>query len=101
MWRYVLDLIKEEVQQDAIGNEIMVETRNEVFCDIKSVSRNEFYQASTVGLKPAMVFVVKQCDYADEEVVDFEGTKYNVLRTYLVDSENIELTCEKVLGNGK
>ena len=100
VWKDELILIKETPVFDEVGNQIMQETLTTVFCDVKSVSRSEFYNASSVGLKPTLVFKVHLFEYENEELVEYEGIKYNVIRTYIVDSENIELTCERVIGNG-
>lgn len=77
----------------------MEEVKIDIFCNVKSVSKNEFYNAATAGLKPSLVFIVHSYEYDNEEKVEFEGVKYNVIRTYVVNSEEIELTCEKVISN--
>ncbi|WP_302739092.1 phage head closure protein [uncultured Clostridium sp.] len=97
MWSNSLILISERYDSDV--NEIVVENKKEVYCHVKSISRNEFYKASTGGFKPSLVFKIHSFEYDNEEKVEFDGITYNVIRTYMVNTEEIELTCEKVLGN--
>jgi len=51
--------------------------------------------------------VISKWDYDGEKEVEFEGKKYNVLRTYqakkakgLGDFETLELVCEGVVNRG-
>lgn len=99
MWQNELTLIKLTYSFDDIGNQIVEEVKTDIFCNVKSVSKNEFYNAATAGLKPSLVFIVHSYEYDNEEKVEFEGVKYTVIRTYVVNSEEIELTCEKVISN--
>ena len=98
MWSNSLILISERYDSDF--NELVIENKKEVYCDVKSISRNEFYKASTGGFKPSLIFKIHSFEYDNEEKVEFDGITYNVIRTYMVNTEEIELTCEKVLGNG-
>lgn len=97
---YQLTLIGETITEDDIGNQIAAETPTVILCDIKSVGRGEFYNAAAKGLRPEYIFVVHKFEYNGEQLVEFEGKRYNVLRSYAVSAEELELTCEKVLGNG-
>lgn len=99
MWCNELTLISETYTEDEIGNQIVTEVENTVFCEVKSISRSEFYNAATTGLKPSIVFVIHDFEYNGEELIKFENKKYKVIRTYLKSVDEIELTCEKVLGN--
>jgi len=95
-----LVLIAQEFVEDEIGNQMPIETRKTVLCNVKSVGRNEFYSAATSGLRPSVVFVVHRYEYSGEPEVEFEGIRYRVIRTYAVDFEEVELTCERVLAYG-
>lgn len=100
MWQDELILISETFESDDIGNQVPTEKETEVFCNVKSVSRSEFYNAANTGLKPSLVFVIHAYEYSGEEVVKFEDNRYKVIRTYRKNIEELELTCEKVIGNG-
>lgn len=95
-----LILIKQDYIQDDIGNQIPIEHETVVLCGLKSVARNEFYNAALASMKPEIVFVIHGFEYNGETKVKFESVTYKVLRTYSVDFEEIELTCEKVVGDG-
>ena len=99
MWFDEITLIKELYKEDEIGNQITDEVRTTVFCDKKSVTRSEFYNASTTGMKPSIVFVVHLYEYNDEVKIEYEGQVYNVIRTYIKNMDEIELTCERVISN--
>lgn len=95
-----LVLIAQEFTEDEIGNQVPIETRRTVLCNVKSVGRNEFYSAATAGLRPSIVFVIHGYEYDGEREVEFESVKYRVIRTYSVSFEEVELTCERVLAYG-
>src|SRR5690606_6609012 len=94
---YELTLIGYETEYDEIGQEINVPVKRKILCGIKSIIRNEFYAAAQTGLKPEITFIVHNFEYNGEKEVEFEGQKYRVIRTYLANSEEIELVCEKVV----
>lgn len=95
-----LTLITQAIIEDEIGNQIPVETKKAIFCGLKSISRNEFYNAAATGLKPEITFIVHAYEYSGQRKVEYEGVTYNVIRTYEPSYEEIELTCERVIGGG-
>lgn len=95
-----ITLISETIIEDELGNQRPTETRKDVLCRVQSVGRNEFYNAANNGMKPELVFVIHGYEYENESSVEYEGIKYKVIRTYSTGFEELELTCEKVIGNG-
>lgn len=97
-----LGLITIEYIQDELGNQIPVFPEPVTFalCKLMSVGRTEFYNAAATGLKPELVFVIHGYEYNDQKQVYFEGIRYNVIRTYATGFEEVELTCERVIGVG-
>lgn len=95
-----LTLIDYTIEYDEIGQQKKIETRTNILCAVKSIGRNEFYAAAQAGLKPKITFVIHGYEYNGEKEVEFEGEKYKVIRTYMKDFEEMELVCEKVIGNG-
>lgn len=72
----------------------IVET--ELYCDVESVKRSEFYEARNHGLKPEWVLVLSDyADYDGQTVCKFEGAYYNIIRTYTRNDHAIELTIER------
>ena len=108
MYDYELTLITQIMTEDEIGNQVPVETRKTILCKVKSVGRSEFYGAATAGLRPEIVFVAHEFEYSGEQEVEFEGERYKVIRAYRGGAtrqgsklafDEIELTCEKVIGD--
>lgn len=99
MYDYELILINETYVEDDIGNQIPGETETSILCKLKSITRNEFYNAVASGLRPELTFVIHKFEYDGQKKVKFEGNKYNVIRTYATGIEELELTCERVMAN--
>ncbi|MGN8648318.1 phage head closure protein [Gracilibacillus sp. HCP3S3_G5_1] len=93
-------LIKETIEYDKVKNPIPVETPTTILCDAKSITRSEFYNASINDMKPEIAFTIHNFEYVKQKLVEFEGERYTVIRTYRIDNEYMELTCQKVIGNG-
>ena len=69
-------------------------TVREVFCEIRSVNRNELYQARAIGLDPTFIFALAIAeDYQGEKELIYNGVQYSVIRTYVTD-DGIEITAE-------
>lgn len=98
----VITLIKKTYTTDAIGQQVAIETSRTVFCDLRSVTRNEWATAGQLGLNPELVAVMFAPDYQGEEIVEItEGrsaVRYGVYRTYLDRNEALELYLEKKAG---
>lgn len=95
-----LTLIKVTYVKDEIGNQKPDETKTTVLCKKQSAGRSEFYNAAAAGYRPEFVFVIHGFEYSGETMVEFEGQRYNVVRTYQTEFEEIELTVERVSGRG-
>lgn len=83
---------------DEIGNVLTEERRNEVFCKPSGVQASEWHEAGRNGLKAAAVLTVFWLDYDGETIVEFEGKRYGIYRTYPADSEHTELHLEERAG---
>ena len=97
----VITLIGYTHTQDAYGVQKREETSREVFCQVQSVSRQEFFSAASQGMRPALVFVMFEPDYHGEEIVDYNGVRYTIYRSYVRRDDFIELYAEKRQGNTK
>ena len=76
-----------------------VPSTNLIPCEVRSVTRNEAYQARAAGLNPSIVFRIRIAeDYNDETTVLYNDKRYRVVRTYQ-DDFWIELVCEKATYN--
>lgn len=89
------------IEYDDIGNQIETDPiETPILCRLNSVGRSEFYNAATAGLRPELVFTIHGYEYNGQKLVKFEGVQYRVIRTYAVDFEELELTCERVAADG-
>jgi len=92
-----IQLILETPSVHGVFEEPIEETRT-VLCEVRSVTRNEVYQAMAVGVNASIVFVLSLAeDYNDEKECLYKGKRYRVIRTYVAD-DGIELTCEVLNG---
>ncbi|PGC59216.1 phage head-tail adapter protein [Bacillus toyonensis] len=73
---------------------VLVSFTRQVFCEKKSVSQSEFFQAGQNGFKPKCVLIVYTLDYQEEQKVKYREKEYSIYRTYERDDEKIELYCE-------
>ena len=69
--------------------------RREVFVNMKSATRSEFYAAKQAGDKIALVLEVRGSDYEGETRIEYGGNPYEVVRTYTRAGEVIELNCKE------
>lgn len=75
-------------------------TSRTVYCEVKSVSQTEAYQARATGLNPEYRLVLSHSfEYKGEKLCMFRGIQYNIIRTYVTESDGIELTVQRVEGN--
>jgi len=88
----VLQLIKQQQGVDIYGDPVITETTRQVFCRVQSVGAKEFYQAQATGLKPEIKFILTDyLEHQEEELLEFNGTRYRILRTYRTGQE-LEIT---------
>ena len=83
-------LVGRTTSLDAIGNAKHKETKTEVWADVLSPSRAEVTSAGANGLKPSYVVKVHRSDYSGQTVVEVDGRRLTVYRTFRA-GENVEL----------
>jgi len=90
-WGDTCNLLKKTESVDTIGGITYTTTNTTVYCNIKPVKYNEFYQAATANLKPEIVVVVRKTDYNMQELVKINNITYRIIRIF-EKGENVELT---------
>lgn len=75
-------LLKEESITDKLHRPKISYTESKVFCNIKSITQSEFYQAQVAGLKPEIKIEVKCCDLVGVTHFKLNNKIYKVLRLY-------------------
>ena len=91
----VIKLIGTTTSQDETGVWRTSHYERTVYCQVQSVTRNEFFEGGRNGLNPEYVFTMFSGDYDGESIVEFKYNTYAVYRTYLRRTDTIELYCER------
>lgn len=88
----VLTLIKTTYTNDLLGipQEKTVSERD-VFCNINSVTRSEFFDAGRNGINPSIMFTMFAGDYDGEQEIRYKGKAYSIYRTYFTQGNEVEL----------
>lgn len=98
----VIYLIGTTQTQDAYGVWTATQTYKQVYCDVASVTRSEFFEGGRNGLNPEFRMTLFFGDYDGERIVEYKGQTYGVYRTYQGKNDTIELYVERKGGtNGK
>ena len=94
-WSDVISLIRLEEGLNENGFPATVEGEpREVFANRLEIYTNEHYQAKQSGITIQYKFEVRAVEYEGEEVVEYNGERYNVERRF-EKSEFIELTLKR------
>lgn len=98
----VITLLSTVKQQDDYGVWRETETGHDVFCQVDSVTRAEFFEGGRNGLNPEFRMTMFFVDYNDEKTLLYRGKAYSIYRTYMGKNDTIELYVERKGGsNGK
>ena len=97
----VVDLITVSPEAAGVGTE-PTETKRTVFCTVKSIGQQEAYLAMGQGLNPELkVILAHDFEYEGERLAELDNVRYDILRTYVTESDGIELTLQRVTTNAK
>ena len=98
MWNHEITLTaKQIIGTDKLKQNITEEVKTVILCRKKSITRSEFYQANQAGIRPSLVVDIHSFEYDNQELAEFEGKRYRILKTYPVDLETLELTMTEKL----
>ena len=95
----VITLLGETQTQNEYGVWVPERTSKDVFCQVNSVTRAEFFEGGRNGLNPEFRFTVFFGDYEGEREVIFKGNSYSVYRTYHARTDELELYVERKGGS--
>ena len=97
----VVDLIAVSPEAAGVGTE-PEEVKRTVYCTVKSIGMQEAYQAMGIGLNPELkVVLAHDFEYQGERLGELGGVRYLILRTYVTETDGIELTLQREAGNAK
>lgn len=91
----VITLVGYTSQQDEFGVWRQTKTERDVFCSVRSVTREEYFEGGRNGLNPAYQMTVFFADYAGESEVVYKGEAFGVYRTYHATTDELELYVER------
>lgn len=83
-------------QSDEYGRVVYENTERTIFAVECGVKRSEYYQAHAIGMAPSITFQCFAFDYDGEKVVRYGGKEYQVIRSYPLDGERLELVCSDI-----
>lgn len=93
-----ISLVSKTKTTDPDGYETTTETLTTVKCDSgNGVTRSEFYEAMKAGIKLTSVFEMWACDYGGQSLIEHNGTRYKVERTYPLADGGIQLNCSEIV----
>lgn len=95
-WSKIIDLVATDPDgTDESGFPSEVESiRSGLFVNKKDVRSSEFHQAAARGVRLEAMFEIRTVEYQGEEVLIFEGQRFEIERTY-ERGEITELVCYK------
>lgn len=91
----VITLVSETKTQDTNGVWRTETAERDVFCQVNSITRAEFFDAGRNGLNPEYSFSMFFGDYNGERTVRYNGNTYGVYRTYHGRTDVLELYVER------
>ncbi|QMV43738.1 head-tail adaptor protein [Cohnella cholangitidis] len=76
------------------GDTITEQPPRDVLAEKKSVRLSEYYQALANALRPEVMFVIWSSEYNDEPLLEYEGVRYQIIRTFVPPNDRVvELVC--------
>lgn len=95
-----IKLIPTTITYGDLREEIETEgTAKKVFAELSSITRQEFLAAGSLGLKPSLEAIIYSFEYSDEKIVEVNGKRYSVYRTYnRAEDDRVELYLEEKEG---
>lgn len=90
----VANLIAETISMNEIGVPVSTETARQIYVFERSVTGTEWREAGRRGINAAVCLTTPRCNYQGEKIVEYEGMRYGVYRTY-VAGDDIELYLEE------
>lgn len=90
----VIKLITQVMATDELGFPIASETFYETFAKIRSITQTEFFSAGKNGITPNYSFVINDVEYQGQRVLEYDGKRYGIYRTYQPNNDTIELYAE-------
>lgn len=84
--------------RDPRGQVIYTETTATILCEVVPLSRDEYFRGAQIGLNAEFEFRINPCEYNGEKIVEFEGRRFSIYRTYQSAPDTLEIYAEYTPG---
>ena len=91
----VITLLATTKTQNDYGVWVETPSQRDVFCQVDSVTRAEFFEGGRNGLNPEFRMTIFFADYNGERELVYKDKRYSVYRTYQGRNDTIELYVER------
>ena len=98
LFKEIIYLVSVAYTANDYGDLVESESTKKVFANKKSVGYNEFYQANAQGIKPELIFTIREVEYSDQPKIKYNNKYYNIIRVFTKGEDFIDLTCEGIVG---
>ena len=98
MYDSVIKLIAVTVTQNEFGGNVKTLSEREVMCEVRDVSRSDFFQAMQNGLSLTHTFIINPINYDNEPIVEYMGKRYGIVRTYQSDPDTLNIYTGEAVG---
>lgn len=95
----VIYLIREARSHDENGMPVVVKSKSKVYCNMTSITANEFFTANQAGIQAQYRFTMFAPEYHGEKLVEYRDAEYSVYRTYQQSEDLLELYVEARASN--
>ena len=90
-----IKLLTTQKSQNDYGVWEETQTSRDVFCQVESVTRAEFFEGGRNGLNPEFRMSMFSGDYNGERLLMYNGNTYSIYRTFIAKNDIIELYVER------
>ena len=100
MWDLEISLLAEDgyVQEKGKINKTVKYSETELLAFEKPISRSELYYAGQSNIELTKIIVIHAFEYSDEQLVKINNTYYQIINTYKINNEEIELKLKSKKG---
>lgn len=93
----VITLIRETYATNEIGVDVADRSFRPVFCEVDSITRQEWFAAANEGISASYVVRTPAVNYDGEKLAEYRGKVYAIYRAY-IRSDVAELYLEERAG---
>ena len=100
MWDLEISLLAEDgyVQEKGKINKTVKYSETELLAYEKPIGRAELYYAGQSNIELTKIIVIHAFEYSDEQLVKINNTYYQIINTYKINNEEIELKLKSKKG---